>query len=766
MAFLIIPLFGFAGSKQVSASEFKSEHRHESILVTDNVLELSQKLFGDKAIDSIEYLYNFDDAQDYIYIDYLDYGYAVFMKESLALLEYSQTGSLPFPETRELRRYYGGPKNYYSKQNEQFIDNITGEAFFVSETEIRRFSNEVRNNLSTIQTEKIDNVQIEKFQNNATYSAQTLSLPQGPKDPGDPTIPDGNGKYIYNYRYFFEIDAIKSYGLNDDDNCVPVATQILLNYNNYYTDRRIIADRHLNGFDDATNSVAIPEQNPNHCANPMSMTEYVLGSRSDKSGTNSYYAHILNFLPSNLPQIKNTLDSVIALRNQQIQSNISFQTVARVPNQAEVIAEINSDRPLIIGMLASLGGLNHATVGYGYQTMNGNVGYIVNYGWRNTHSHRWINSAWSQGFVTMKTSHIHTYAPTGTTYNGGEIFKCTVCGHRKMDFAGGSGTLANPYQITSPQYFQDISLFPNSYFALTNDIDLSTYQSSTGLGHWTPIPEFRGTLDGNGYTIFGMDISTIRQRQMALIGMNYGTISNLHMANVYIHHGVHHTSEWTNAAGIVGENMASGIILNCTVGGYIEINRVSSTVGGIVGWNYGIVDECEFSGTLITNGDTGGIAGTNHSGGIVENSSTINALISHYLSNTARSIGGIVGFNSNATIRNCSVANITIENTGKANSSTGAPPMGIIVGEIRNNSTVQNVSQIGSIIFNPGSLSGNTPTATNGGSGQRTNFGNSIFHHTSKWAWVGSAYGGLNTHNISFLVLESYRGTECLNFLL
>lgn len=42
------------------------------------ITETVRDLFGEKRIKSMEYLYNFNDSPDYIYVDFDDYGYAVF----------------------------------------------------------------------------------------------------------------------------------------------------------------------------------------------------------------------------------------------------------------------------------------------------------------------------------------------------------------------------------------------------------------------------------------------------------------------------------------------------------------------------------------------------------------------------------------------------------------------------------------------------------------------------------------------------------------
>lgn len=65
-------------------------------------------------VKKIEFLYGFNEQPDYIYYDFEDYGYAVFFKETMGMVEYSPSGSLPFGNTQE-KHYYAGPSNYYQK---------------------------------------------------------------------------------------------------------------------------------------------------------------------------------------------------------------------------------------------------------------------------------------------------------------------------------------------------------------------------------------------------------------------------------------------------------------------------------------------------------------------------------------------------------------------------------------------------------------------------------------------------------------------------
>lgn len=80
------------------------------------------KIYVDKAIKNCEYLYNFDDTADYIYAEYLDGGYAIFLKQTMELMEYSARGKLGYLD-RIQRKYYGGPGSYLLKDNKHLDNN-------------------------------------------------------------------------------------------------------------------------------------------------------------------------------------------------------------------------------------------------------------------------------------------------------------------------------------------------------------------------------------------------------------------------------------------------------------------------------------------------------------------------------------------------------------------------------------------------------------------------------------------------------------------
>ena len=112
-------------------------------------------------------------------------------------------------------------------------------------------------------------------------------------------------------------------------------------------------------------------------------------------------------------------------------------------------------------------------------------------------------------------------------------------------------------------------------FNLQNDIDLSG-------SSFDGIPYFAGTFNGNGHTVSGLKIS----RE----GSDYGFFR------------------------YVGK---TGRVKDLTVSGSVKVTGSAENVGGVVGTNYGILENCSFEGIVTGNTNVGGIVGENRADGIV-----------------------------------------------------------------------------------------------------------------------------------------------------
>ncbi len=168
-----------------------------------------------------------------------------------------------------------------------------------------------------------------------------------------------------------------------------------------------------------------------------------------------------------------------------------------------------------------------------------------------------------------------------------------------------SFTLTSVRELAGLAYLVSSGIsFEGKTIALGADIDVSTY-------YWAPIGRadgsaFKGTFDGQGHIISGLGAADASARHQGLFGNNAGTVKNVGLNELSI------VSE-AFSAGIAGNNGVTGRILNCFVRGSISGTTYS---GGIVSYNYGLVENCYFAGVLSGN-MAGGAVGQNFTGGVV-----------------------------------------------------------------------------------------------------------------------------------------------------
>jgi hypothetical protein len=79
-------------------------------------------------------------------------------------------------------------------------------------------------------------------------------------------------------------------------------------------------------------------------------------------------------------------------------------------------------------------------------------------------------------------------------------------------FTQGDGSVENPFGVSTPEQLNAVQNFPNAYYIMLNDIDMSSATSEGGVywndgAGWEPIPEFSGSFDGGGYNIIGLNIA-------------------------------------------------------------------------------------------------------------------------------------------------------------------------------------------------------------------------------------------------------------------
>ena len=230
----------------------------------------------------------------------------------------------------------------------------------------------------------------------------------------------------------------------------------------------------------------------------------------------------------------------------------------------------------------------------------------------------------------------------------------------------GQNTSANAKLMNNIVLNEKIEVDDNG--AVTNQEELS---------EWTPIGtssinSYKGTFDGNNYTISGLYIKSTAANNQGLFGYvgTGGTVKDLTVSGS--------VSGGEYVGGIVGYN-SSGIVTNCAFSGSVSGN---SYVGGVVGDNNdGTVENCYNTGEVSGNRDVGGVVGQSF-GGSVTNCYNTGTVSGSY-------VGGVVGYNI-SSVTNC-------YNTGKV---SGNSSVGGVVGHT-DGGRVENCYNIGEVSGSP-----------------------------------------------------------------
>ena len=165
-------------------------------------------------------------------------------------------------------------------------------------------------------------------------------------------------------------------------------------------------------------------------------------------------------------------------------------------------------------------------------------------------------------------------------------------------------------EISEPAQMELLRMVRYGYFRLTSNIDMIGYD-------WTPIYEFAGILDGDGYTISGLEVEYSENNYFGMLfNINFGKIKNLKVENCISHyatafdidrHGV--GDEISLKAGVVcGINcgvLENILVQNCELkelrlGSTNSHKYYSVIAGSLCGVNCGTVSRCGAIGNKIT----------------------------------------------------------------------------------------------------------------------------------------------------------------------
>ncbi len=230
------------------------------------------------------------------------------------------------------------------------------------------------------------------------------------------------------------------------------------------------------------------------------------------------------------------------------------------------------------------------------------------------------------------------------------------------EFAGGTGSSKNPFQINSFQQFKLLPKYNGCYFRQTENIDCG---NETYAGMFSESTPFTGAYDGNGKILSNLFLSNPDNDQTALfysIGEK-GIVKNLKLNKIY-------TTGTKIAALLCVKN--SGKIIQCTLN---DCHVVSSVAGkdsdaGILVQNNG--RGATISGCMITNstiaasygwyhGWTGGIVGKNY--GNVTDCTIENSKVTTTSTTYGWAHGsGLIAYNE-GNMLNCTANEVTLESS-------------------------------------------------------------------------------------------------------
>lgn len=236
----------------------------------------------------------------------------------------------------------------------------------------------------------------------------------------------------------------------------------------------------------------------------------------------------------------------------------------------------------------------------------------------------------------------------------------------------GSGTESNPYLISSASDISKIHNDLNGYYKLTSNINMSGVDFEP-IGNENE-GAFTGTIDGNGYSISNLNINLPENKYVGFVGYLEGTIKNLNLTNVDAY-------GYRYVGGIAGYTETESEVFNCSVSGNIKgtYSIIELNVGGVVGYNNGIIDSCYNNNDTIVFGTSGS-----------ENSY----------------VGGIFGSNNNTIVNCLNNAEVNGEyNYGYA-AGVGGLNKNIVSNCInRRDITNSNIIQAGIVGYNRGTIS-------------------------------------------------------------
>ncbi|MCK4886055.1 MAG: hypothetical protein KAS96_01640 [Planctomycetes bacterium] len=232
-----------------------------------------------------------------------------------------------------------------------------------------------------------------------------------------------------------------------------------------------------------------------------------------------------------------------------------------------------------------------------------------------------------------------------------------------MGGATQDGSADFPYLIEDFNDFQAFCADPNYWddcVRLDCDLDLDPNLQSRVVYSESPIangPYFSGSFDGNDHTISNLTVDGVNY--CGLFGKTEpgSSITDLGIENASV------TGSGDYVAALVGYNGGKdggSSITSCYSTGEINGDR---HIGGLVGYNYGIITSSYSTGEVTGNSNVGGLVGMNYG----SNFGIITSCYSTGEVNGDNGVGGLVGMNLGSNFGSI----INSYSTGKINGDSG-----------------------------------------------------------------------------------------------
>ena len=208
-------------------------------------------------------------------------------------------------------------------------------------------------------------------------------------------------------------------------------------------------------------------------------------------------------------------------------------------------------------------------------------------------------------------------------------------------FGGGDGTIEKPFLVEDGHDLNAIRKNLLAHYKIVKNIDLTQVCNEQGGNGWEPIDAFRGTLEGNGFSIRNLFINRAEDRQALFSSLRGGAIMNVGLVAVNIVGGALYCaplvgqmttqedlvencfatgsiSAGGSIAGLVGR-MDGGTVINSF--SEVDINATAAYPSGLVSYlnnEYALVKNCYYAGT-ISGGSNGAGCVAQKLNGKVEN---------------------------------------------------------------------------------------------------------------------------------------------------